>query len=1249
MFVLLSYPATMVLAQDPNNINDDTNSNARSPRQPNTDHNNNDGFSTASIVQYHSSGTTHIQTCSVGGSDTTDFWRLDVDRGTHNYNNNEVESTSDPVHIIIINSFNETNQPGNGIYMTLYDHDHHKLGVSDIAIEGDPNVIEVIAQVNQFMYIEVRSNPSTSNFKYILSIIDDTIPTNPAYANNEKFDTAVDVNLTAGKVFNDEEQYLDKGYDFADFYKFNASVNQKIEIDLTMSPLHDDFDLFLYDGKDVSKRVASSEKIGQSERIVFFSPAEKLYYLRVGVKNVLDEDLRNQGTYKLTLRGNIPPQWNASFPDKYIMYEDGNKLFIDLPQAYYELNVGDQDLIKIQVWDHSSGQTGEWTEVFDSITYGNVTVTQRMDGSIKVTPRKNKFGTDIIKVRATDDLEENYTYRDLKIIVKPTNDAPILNGTNRWLISGGLTPSNDGIRITGKEGQNFECFVTAHEPYDPWDSIILSDNTDLFDINPNSGKISFLATYHFTGTHKIEITAQDNGTPAMNTTREFKFIIEPSESYPEVELVNPTHGSIQFSLFPQFTWRQINPEFEDATINYDVYLSSTRTQIETLDKSVLVASIQDDSAYVPANGLDDKTKYYWTVIPNDGLHLGKCKSGIFSFETNTKIERPIVTLKSPYNNQMVLTDTQTLNWGLEYDGDDKVSYDVYFGVSLEEMEDPLVEPRATVTKKSYEVKNLYYNRYYFWKIRPFTDKVQGNYSDIFSFYLAEHAPKIELNSPNNNSIILPQDKIVLSWGINYTHPKQITCILYWGISPTFKDVKGIDLGNNRTYTATGLEKRSYYWKVVPYLDDLRGPESETWVFSMKEISVPSAILHSPINTKLYSEVVTLEWHMEYDGYYDPEDIWYEIYLDNSTNVVGEMNRLPLDNYQQTFYNVFLPFEENKTYYWYVIPHLRTDEGAITGECSNGVVYFTFGEPDMIFLLNMNVETNSISIEREARKVINFIVKNLGNQKTTVELSVFSDGEGVLNPTLSKTITILNAGQSENLTLDINIFSNAELKTYNVTVKATAQESTAVYVQKTVTLTVTDDSVTHTDGKKESKSDDSMLIILIVIIIIIIVVILALFLIMKKKKEEAEKRKKEREAESKDSRVEKPSPYTTGTDSFSTTGQIKPLSVSVTPVQPAKPAAKTITPVTPITPVQPAPTKPTLPPAGKIESASPAVKPAAAKPAVAKPAVQATVKAKPVAAKPVQAKPVQAQPATAKPVQAQAKPAAAKPAESEQKK
>jgi hypothetical protein len=334
-----------------------------------------------------------------------------------------------------------------------------------------------------------------------------------------------------------------------------------------------------------------------------------------------------------------------------------------------------------------------------------------------------------------------------------------------------------------------------------------------------------------------------------------------------------------------------------------------------------------------------------------------------------------------------------------------------------------------------------------------------------------------------------------------------------------------------------------------------------------------------------------------------------------------MKRLTEPNYKQTFYTLVLPFEQNITYYWYVIPHLKTDEGSLTGYCSQGVAYFDFGDPIKEYKISLTLETNAISIEPNNMKVIYFIVKNLGNQKTTVDISVTidKDGEEFITPSLPVRTSIIPVSSNVNFTLNILVLANAELKTYNLTVKATAMESTVVSAQETLTIKVGKDGVNgRPDGKEDDEAIDNSLLIggVLIIIIVIILIIVALLFLKKKKTEEVKKE----EAFSTE-RVGEPSLSVSpgvGPIAATTTAQAPQIKVSVTQVQQVPSAAPT----------------PSLPPVGKVE---PIAKPVAAKPVAAKP-----VAAKPVAAKPVAAKPVAAKPVAAKPISTPTAPVPAKP-------
>jgi DNA-binding MarR family transcriptional regulator len=1057
----------------------------------NIDQEPNDDFGNASVIQYDPSGSTHIFNASVGDSnDNRDFWRIDV---------NNV-GTTNPDKLIVQLSFNGTNQGANGVYMNIYDAEQHQLGSTRIAVELDPVVITLIGQLTPHLYFEILSNPADNNYQYVFSVTNTTESTNPAYTNDENYANSRDIDITKGATMNNED--LDRSYDFADFYKFDAEWNQKIKLDLQISSvLQDDFDLFLFSGPSVAKKVAQSINIQQKEKIVYTSPDNRTYYARVGVKNIANEQLRDSGYYKIDFRGNIPPRWNESFQDVYIMQEDGPDLNIDLQNAFYDKNTGDQ--ITVELWDPNAGVSGDgdWASIFDKISFKNLTVHQQIDGSIKLKLKPDKYGTEIIKVRAFDLDMDMFTYGEFNIFIKPTNDAPVLNNTEYWILGTGIYSSN-GNKVICAEGINFECYVTAKD-IDPWDIITFSDNTDIFDINPTTGKISFLANYNYTGINLVEITVSDNGTPVQSTSREFKFIIERADPHPKVELSEPKNESISFSLLPTFKWRQTVIDFEDSFMFYDLYLSTDKNNVIDLHKDALVGTIQDIPMYQPTVELQDKTKYYWTVVPNDGQRKGVCTSGVFNFQTNTQEPIPKVHVLYPRNNQMVDTQEVILQWSLDYAGSDRVQYEIYFDKSLEALQDPFVEFKEVSSKLNYNLPTLDFGTDYYWKIVPFTDKVRSNESQIYKFSVLKDVPFVELLTPAKNTIVLPQDTMTFNWNINYSKPGKVKNIFYLSSSPEFNDASTtkINIEFDRSYSINDLKMGTYYWKVDPYLGDLFGIESEVWVFSIKQLEVPKVILKSPIDTIYYTNdenlVVELLWQVEYFTDFEPKDMRFDIYLDDSTDEPGKMARINPGIYQQTFYSIYLPVEEGKIYYWYVVPYLQTDEGIITGICSPVVTNFSFGPGHINYGLEMELEKYEIELEAGSTKIFQFYIRNRGNIKATIDLYATTDGEAYINPVFTEKTVLIEESDSELIDLNIFVLENVEGTKFNLTIEAVIRESTVIRAEETITINIIPkpDVPTPTPSPKSLFEEYPF----IWIIIVIIIFLLSMFLYTKIKR------------------------------------------------------------------------------------------------------------------------------------------------------
>jgi hypothetical protein len=453
----------------------------------------------------------------------------------------------------------------------------------------------------------------------------------------------------------------------------------------------------------------------------------------------------------------------------------------------------------------------------------------------------------------------------------------------------------------------------------------------------------------------------------------------------------------------------------------------------------------------------------------------------------------------------------------------------------------------------------------------------------------------------------------------------INCELYWGIikdlsSLDFDEPTVVDVGTSLSHTVTGLGEHAYYWYVTPYLEELRGNTSDVWVFVFAEVDVPKTDLKSPVNTTLYDSLVELKWHTLPSEDFKLSEITYDIYLDNSTNNVDDME-LVMNDYSELFYTIFLPFEPNVTYYWTIIPHVKTEGGIITGICLTGIVDFTFGIEGARYDVGLELTQSKIAITPGSEGVAYFKVSNLGNRISTIDITVSTQTSEALTLNLPQKRVTITDGNSENLSLIVFAPPSTKIDSYIVTITATSSESTVKFASETlmvnVSSTIIEDGVDGNDGDGDDSStkesgDDSTLMMALAAIIVVIVILVIVFLLMKKKK--------------------KPE---TATDSgtqpppASVTGQVPPPVAPITPRTPVQPVTpvKPVSPVAPVTPVKPVsavkPVTPVAPaPAPAPAPAAPAT-PAAVRPVQVQAVAPVPVKPQPVSAvKPV---PIQAQP------------------------
>jgi hypothetical protein len=79
---------------------------------------------------------------------------------------------------------------------------------------------------------------------------------------------------------------------------------------------------------------------------------------------------------------------------------------------------------------------------------------------------------------------------------------------------------------------------------DKGDRLTFSDNTELFDIDPNTGKISFLPTREHIGKHQISVMVADKYNTTSTTIFELTITVEPQKAPMEKYVFIPGFFSI---------------------------------------------------------------------------------------------------------------------------------------------------------------------------------------------------------------------------------------------------------------------------------------------------------------------------------------------------------------------------------------------------------------------------------------------------------------------------------------------------------------------------------------------------------------------------------------------------------------------------------------------------------------------------------------------------------------------------------
>jgi hypothetical protein len=150
------------------------------------------------------------------------------------------------------------------------------------------------------------------------------------------------------------------------------------------------------------------------------------------------------------------------------------------------------------------------TDLYDAITGLVPNMTAEFDsesGILKMTPDNSMVGKHTVRFRAVDENGGESAWQAVEFEIINTPDPPVITVEDNYY---------------AKVGESFEMNVLV-EDEDVGDTMMFWDDTDLFDINPTTGVISFTPERGDEGTHTIKVSVFDGN---ITTDKTFELKIE---------------------------------------------------------------------------------------------------------------------------------------------------------------------------------------------------------------------------------------------------------------------------------------------------------------------------------------------------------------------------------------------------------------------------------------------------------------------------------------------------------------------------------------------------------------------------------------------------------------------------------------------------------------------------------------------------------------------------------------------------
>ncbi len=350
-------------------------------------------------------------------------------------------------------------------------------------------------------------------------------------------------------------------------------------------------------------------------------------------------------------------------------------------------------------------------------------------------------------------------------------------------------------------------------------------------------------------------------------------------------------------------------------------------------------------------------------------------------------------------------------------------------------------------------------------------------------------PICTLNYPVDGAII-NGPLITLTWNTEDVDDplEDILYDLYLGVDPNPPLYQSSITKTNFTFTEL-KSNTTYYWKVIPFDSESVGicrNGTNSFRISMEDNIPYTELIYPENNTNLQTNYVTLRWEkLDWDL-----NIYYNIYLGNSKEELFEIITIKENHFNLS------GIEENKIYYWQVIPEIRFNQtNVLEGICQSGVWQFsTIRESEVTYSLTL--ARNEIQIAPGGITTINITLTNTCPIDLLINISVSGELSDSFN--FPKNIP-LDEDAVKIVTITVNISSSALEKEYPHIIMT---ESRNVKHSELFTLTVKQENQDIDEENK--KSDDQgfkvWIIILIICILLLIIAGIVIFLLLRNKKQ-----------------------------------------------------------------------------------------------------------------------------------------------------